>query len=277
MQEFKIEKITERITRIQGPCGEFMYLIEGQEKAALVDTGSGIGSLKRVVRQITDKKIIVIITHGHADHAGGAAEFDTVYMNYKDRYVYNEHSRREFRMNEILRFPLKNDLKKADYIESLPMNCFLPLEDGNVFDLGDCRLHCMACPGHTKGSMVALIPEERIMLTGDAANDATFLFEWYSTSVEVYKKSIENLLRQVTGKYDRVLTCHHSGEVAQEILEGVLDVCDDILCGNCDDMPLPIHGKEDGLFAKAITGPSMERADGGVGNIVYNKAHIFDK
>ena len=45
MVTFKSEKITEHLTRIHGITGELMYLAEGTQKAALVDTGSGIGSL----------------------------------------------------------------------------------------------------------------------------------------------------------------------------------------------------------------------------------------
>ena len=38
-----------------------MYLVEGTEKAALIDTGSGIGSLKACVEQLTDKPVLQFI------------------------------------------------------------------------------------------------------------------------------------------------------------------------------------------------------------------------
>ena len=87
MLQFKTEKLTARVTRIYGFCGELMYLVEGKEKAALLDTGTGIGSLKACVQKLTDKPVMVLLTHGHVDHAMGAPEFEEVYMNHKDDYI----------------------------------------------------------------------------------------------------------------------------------------------------------------------------------------------
>ena len=44
MNDFKINSLTSRVTRITAPCGEMMYLLEGSEKAALIDSGLGFGS-----------------------------------------------------------------------------------------------------------------------------------------------------------------------------------------------------------------------------------------
>lgn len=94
---FKTEKVAERITRIYAFATELMYLVEGTEKAVLIDTGSGIGSLKARVEQLTDKPVIVLVTHGHVDHAMGAAEFENVYMSHEDDYIYEKHGTDAFR------------------------------------------------------------------------------------------------------------------------------------------------------------------------------------
>lgn len=39
MVKFRTEKVTERVTRIYAICTELMYLVEGDEKAVLIDTG----------------------------------------------------------------------------------------------------------------------------------------------------------------------------------------------------------------------------------------------
>ena len=44
------------------------FLLVGTEKAMLIDTGIGVGDLEGAVRQITDKPLIVVITHSHRDH-----------------------------------------------------------------------------------------------------------------------------------------------------------------------------------------------------------------
>ena len=62
MVNFRTEKISDRVTRIYAVCTELMYLVEGDEKAALLDTGSGFGSLRSVVDQLTDEPVIVLLT-----------------------------------------------------------------------------------------------------------------------------------------------------------------------------------------------------------------------
>ena len=84
MVKFKTVKLTDVVTRIIGINGEQMYLVEGREKAALIDTGSGAGDLKACVEALTSHPILVLITHGHVDHAMGAPQFEEVYMSVLD-------------------------------------------------------------------------------------------------------------------------------------------------------------------------------------------------
>ena len=94
--QFKTEKISEHITRIHGFCTEFMYLIEGSKAAVLIDTGCGFYSLKDCIHNLTNKPLKVLITHGHVDHAMGANEFEEIYLNHKDKSVYQLHSEKGF-------------------------------------------------------------------------------------------------------------------------------------------------------------------------------------
>ena len=96
--QFKTEKISEHITRIHGFCTEFMYLIEGSKAAVLIDTGCGFYSLKNCIHNLTNKPLKVLITHGHVDHAMGANEFEEIYLNHKDKSVYQLHSEKGFRL-----------------------------------------------------------------------------------------------------------------------------------------------------------------------------------
>lgn len=84
MQFFTHEKITSHIVRIRDICGVFAYLSEGNMKACLIDTGDGFGNIKAYVEKLTDKPLIVLLTHGHLDHANGSTLFSEVYMNHKD-------------------------------------------------------------------------------------------------------------------------------------------------------------------------------------------------
>ena len=48
-----------------------IYLLEGKEKAMLIDTGWGAGNLRACVEKLTDKPLIVVNTHFHPDHSAG--------------------------------------------------------------------------------------------------------------------------------------------------------------------------------------------------------------
>ena len=56
-----------------------MYLLEGNDKAALIDAGTRCADLDKIVESITNKPYDVIITHAHPDHAGCIGYFDEVW------------------------------------------------------------------------------------------------------------------------------------------------------------------------------------------------------
>lgn len=58
-----------------------MYLIVGSREALLLDTGSGAGDLRGLVRGLTALPVTVALTHGHNDHTGGAPQFGTAYAH----------------------------------------------------------------------------------------------------------------------------------------------------------------------------------------------------
>ena len=71
---FRAEKLFDNVTAIAGLAGELCCLVEGSEKALLIDTLVGVGSLKAYVRELTDLPVQVVNTHGHLDHCGGNFE-----------------------------------------------------------------------------------------------------------------------------------------------------------------------------------------------------------
>lgn len=274
MVTFESKKISEHVTRIYGIAGELMYLVEGEKKAALLDTGSGIGSLKAKVAELTDKPIIILLTHGHVDHAMGAPEFDVeIYMNPADDIVHDSHASLEFRKGSLFMAPpeVAAKIEESDYIP-LRKKPFLPLAHGDSFDLGGITLEAYACPGHTPGSMVFLIREERSLLLGDACNPFTFMFLEHCLPIADYQKVLEKLKGQTDGKYDKVYLSHGDGDGEPDMIAGVMQVCEDILNGNVDDVPFDFMGQK-AFIAKAME-MGKGRTDGGVGNIVYNKENI---
>lgn len=273
MLNFKTERLSSRVTRIYAFATELMYLVEGDKTAALLDTGSGIGSLKTCVDKLTDKPLIVLLTHGHIDHAMGAAEFGKVYMNRKDDYIYKQHSPIELRRKILSTSDIAHQVTDKDFIPALPCERFYDLKGGDIFDLGGITIEIYDCPGHTKGSVVMFLKEERSVLLGDACNYFTFMFDTYSTTITEYEEGLKKLDLALEDKYDTVYLSHCDGVGHVEIIKDVIEVCEDIKAGNTDDIPFEYHGVH-GLVAKALDKKTGCRVDGGRGNIVYNKDSI---
>ncbi|MDO4459965.1 MAG: MBL fold metallo-hydrolase [Clostridia bacterium] len=283
---FRSEKLCDRVTRIFGITDEIMYLIEGGEKAMLVDTGVGIGKLKDYVESLTDKPVTVVLTHGHIDHAMGGREFDEVYLAKEDFPIYMADGAIESR-NEYVKMMLgiifgkdkdifstfeSEDFINPDFETDKP---FSVLEIGRVFNLGGVHVRVLDAKGHTPGSIALLIEEERMLIMGDAGNTNTFLFFEGCSSIEEYKDDMLRLKSETEGKYDRVLLSHGNGDVKNDLIDSLIELCDDIMSGNVDDETYYFMGSP-ALLAKSRDG-NFKRIDGGTANIIYSKDNVFRK
>lgn len=272
---FEAKKVTGQITAIYSRSGEIMYLIEGTDRAVLIDTCLGIKGLRNVVERVTDKPITVLLTHGHVDHALGAPEFDEVYMNHKEKEVYRLHSLLEERKGYIAANlgGMEEWVTEDDNFVPVTEPDYHDLKDGMIFDLGGVALEVYELAGHTQGTMVILIPEEKILITGDACNNATFLFDENSLTVEEYKENLARIDQLLSGRYNRCFLAHHIMEMSKDLIGNMIKVCDDIMNDETDDQEFPFRGTIQ-YVAKAAD-RQFVRADGGEGNIIYNKKKIF--
>ncbi len=126
------------------------YLIEGRDKALLIDTGMGAGPIMPLIRSITDKPVELAVTHVHGDHMIHADEFDRVYIPAAERELLPA-------VIEIMMPGLKLDESRISWING-----------GEQIDLGDFSVEVIALPGHTPGSMVYADPKHKCLFTGDA-------------------------------------------------------------------------------------------------------------
>ena len=276
MEYFKAEKVNDQITCIRSLSGELMYLIEGEKEALLMDTCVGYGSLRGFVEKLTDKPLTVVLSHGHIDHAMGAPEFDRVYMNHADIPIYLDMNSVQGRKGYVqgnVPPEVFEQIKDEDFIPAAEME-FVNLTDGTEFDLGGIRVQAYEMVGHTPGTMVFYIPEQRILILGDACNTFTFLFTG-PTPIEEYRENLAVLRDRMQGRVDRIFLCHHMMEAAPSIMDEVIEVCDDIMAGRTDDLPFDFMGKTV-YIAKAVE-PGQPRSDGKWGNVVYDKENVWRK
>ncbi len=275
MDFFTHEILTPTLARIKDVTGVYAYLAVGTERAALVDAGTGIGDLAAYVRGLTAKPLALLVTHGHMDHAGGASRFGEAFLAEEDRALAAAHGTRamiEGYARTILR-GAADGIGDADYPPAAPVD-WKPWRHGDVLDLGGVSVEAVRVPGHTQGMTCALFREDRMLLYGDACNPFVFLFGEESSTVAEYRTSLV-ALRAYGDRYDRALMSHGAELFDADLLESCLAVCDDILAGRTDDVPFPFMGRLNPI-AKAVTteGGWFRRADGGLGNIVYDRARI---
>ncbi|MDR2749813.1 MAG: MBL fold metallo-hydrolase [Clostridiales bacterium] len=267
MSDFRSEKITPSTTRIFTSTGEVCYLVEGSEKAVLIDAGLGLGDLGSFVKTLTQKPVELVLTHGHMDHAGGAPAFGEARISPLEMATLESHSDMGMR-KRYAKLWLGKEPEDSDFVSG-PVN-WKPLSDKDAFGLGGVTLVFYALPGHTPGFLAPLNIEERWVLLGDACNVMTLLAEVPPIPIESVKHALAAFRDEHSAKFDKVYVSHGPGDLPKAVLQGVIDVCDDILGGRTDDVPFPFMGEMMSL-AKAVNFQDMSRLDGGIGNILYRK------
>ena len=274
LMPFRAARIDRNITRIKDMTGDMMYLVEGRDRAALIDTGVGVGSLKAYVEKLTDKPLVVIITHGHVDHASGTAEFADVYMSREDRELFKEHTSFANRTGYIGAGnpAFARSISEVDYQPQDNPERFKDLRAGDTIDLGGVHLDIYAIEGHTHGMKAVLLRENRALLTGDGANMFTFLFAKETLGLKSYKASLQKLQKATAGKYDKVYCSHGGGDLTVDYLERLIEDCDHIMAGKDDKVPFEFMGQKANIAYEI--GPDHNRLDGGIGNIVYDPQRI---
>lgn len=149
-----------------------MPLFIGEERAALIDSGMGMFGpvLPDVVKSVTDKPVINILSHGHPDHIAGSVLFDEVYMNERDagqipRLV------KEKRLGDTKMFS-HNDPETLKEAQEKAIDCsgfhYQNMDDGDRFNLGGLTLQVIALPGHSQGSVALYSKELNVAAIGDA-------------------------------------------------------------------------------------------------------------
>lgn len=259
---FVVSGVSPHVRRIADPRGSFAYLVIGDARAVLIDTGYGVGDLESVVRAETSLPLTVLLTHGHVDHAFGCGWFDDVRLNPADLPVHAVHS-------DIAREVAADALSSGELLapDADPAS-FGSLADGDLFDLGGVSVEAHAAPGHTPGSIAFLVVEDRLLMTGDAANQWTFLFLPESGTVEGYRRSLRTLRQRVEGRYDGVLTSHGPGDAPASLLEDLIALTDRILDRTDDAVPHEFQGMR-GLIARDVPDGIDHDA-----NIIYDPTRL---
>jgi len=127
-------------------------------RAALIDPGGEAGRLLAEVRRrgLTLEKIL--LTHGHLDHVGAAAELrDALGIP-----IIGPQREEQFWLDILP--------QQAELFGFPPTEAFVPdqwLEDGDRVEVGSIRFEVLHCPGHTFGHVVFYQPAAWLAFVGD--------------------------------------------------------------------------------------------------------------
>ena len=143
-----------------GPLQENCYLLADShtQEAALIDPGDEAARLLEALDAQGLTLRAVWLTHAHFDHVGAVADIlerypVPLYLHPADAPLLAHASASAARWG----IPLKQ-----------PPADFLPLEDGQILALGSLQAHCLFTPGHAPGHIAFYLPEEDVVIAGDA-------------------------------------------------------------------------------------------------------------
>ncbi|MBR5340949.1 MAG: MBL fold metallo-hydrolase [Erysipelotrichaceae bacterium] len=241
------DRISENFYQIRyyylGVADVYMYLLIGEEKALLIDTGYASTMVINYVDELTDLPIKVVNTHGHPDHIGGNRYFDEVYISKNDLNTAREYSDPFFlkKINDMIihNISLNNDIAIEEYQKDIELNNsgmnvkYLDLPEKGYFDLGNRKIYFLETPGHTFGSICLYDERSGVLISGDTLCDKAVLLTFEeSTSVRRYRDSLLKLKEFCKENYINVIyPAHHDAPIGPELTDRYISLCDGIIKG----------------------------------------------
>ena len=207
------------------------YLVIGEEKACMIDTMNGYNDLQKVVRQFTDKPVVVINTHGHPDHIFGNLYFDHAYLHPADLPLARMFTEEP----EFVAFCEEKHLRMPPFRE---------VHEGDVFDLGGRHLEVFELPGHTPGGILLLLREDRLLFTGDSVNHNLWMQLECCSPMAEFVNHLDRVLF-LEERADRILHGHANDFDDISLLRCLRDGADELAHGHTErDLPYGYFGGE---------------------------------
>lgn len=223
---WKIDESTWIISFMEG--SEYIYLLEGKEKALLIDTGYGIGHLRALTESLTEKPVIVANTHFHPDHSAGNGEWEEVMVS--EGWTIDSPS-----VNNPGAGPCDlSSLPYPDYKKVI-------VHDGDVIDLGERKVRILeALPAHCNSSLFFIDEGHRMCFTGDEIESRQTLMYDNSCNPDApyhVEKRIENMkknvlrIKEIVKEGWYLLPNHNGTPIAHFYLDEYLKLADGIFDG----------------------------------------------
>jgi len=189
------------------------FLIEGTDKAMLVDTGFGGGDIKSFAETLTYLPIFLINTHTDVDHIGCNDSFEKVMMHQEEEKYYQ--------------------MKKPDNHAVVE-----PLEDGDVIDIGTRKFEVIHIPGHTPGSIALLDRNNKLLISGDSVQTGAVFMFGKGRDINMYIESMKKLDKMKTD-FETILPSHGDIPIKADIIPELIEGAERILKGEIEGQTPP--------------------------------------
>ncbi len=167
----------------------YNYLILGQSRALLFDTGPGVRDISKVTRTLTKLPVTVMSSHPHYDHIGNNFRFDRVAW---------------VRVPSIVS-EVTNDLFLPTFSRGFTIRSIPPFKISEWWkpeqeiDLGQRQLQIFHVPGHEDGSFALLDAHRQQLFTGDFIYPGWLVAFAPTSDLNQYLHSVRYLLGRTSG------------------------------------------------------------------------------
>ena len=179
----KLQAIIIPVTPFQQNCS--LVFVQDTMLGAIVDPGGDVAKIVEAIKQSGVSIEKILLTHGHIDHAGGAAELREA-LGVK---IEGPHTEDQFLLDT-----LPQSGAQYGMIEARTVTPDRWLKEGDQVTVGGLNFAIYEAPGHTPGSVVFFNAENRFALVGDV------LFQGSVGRTDVPRVSHETLMRSIRDK-----------------------------------------------------------------------------
>ena len=216
------------------------WLVVGERRALLFDSGNGIGDIAAVDARLTPLPVTVLNSHSHFDHVGGNHAFARVlstmsaFSRERSRGLPHEALADEVSPEALCR-PLPDGVVAAQF-RGRPYRLTGRVSDGDVIDLGGRRLEVLRVPGHTPDSLALLERGPGHLWTGDTFYVGPVWLYAEETDFDAYRASLARLAA-LAPSLSALFPGHNTPEAAPSLLGEALAGFDAMRAGAITPVP----------------------------------------
>ena len=194
--------------------GVRFFLLAGTEKAILIDTGMNAPDARDIAESLTTLPVYLINTHADPDHISGNGKFSEMYMHEDEADNYSAHG---------------------------GQGSIIPVQDGEVIELGDRPLKIIALPGHTPGSICILDINARVLYSGDSVQNSNIFMFGSHRNLSKYIESMKMLSKR-EADYDTIYPSHGTLPLKPDVIPELLAAANSIAAGTATGKQVEVFG-----------------------------------